>query len=65
MVRGGLALQVPETIFEAGLASNIEVVNAQEVLASAQSAAIRCIFDYHLARARLAKAQGNIRDLFE
>jgi len=59
------SLELATDRFEAGLASNIEVVNAQEVLASAQSAAIRCVFDYHIARARLAKAQGNIRDLFE
>jgi len=59
------SLELATDRFEAGLASNIEVVNAQEVLASAQSAAIRCVFDYHIARARLAKAQGNIGDLFE
>lgn len=51
--------------FESGLSTSIEIVNAQEALASAQSDAIGCVLDYHLARARLARAQGNIRDLFE
>ena len=51
--------------FEAGLSTDIEVVNAQESRASAEAAASRCIFDYYMARARLARAQGNLQDLFD
>ncbi|HWB95511.1 MAG TPA: TolC family protein [Bryobacteraceae bacterium] len=51
--------------FEGGLSSNIEVVNAQEAVASAESVAIRCIFDYYMARAELARVEGNVQDLFE
>lgn len=51
--------------FEGGLATNLEVVSAQEAVASAESIAIRCIFDYYMARAKLARVEGNVRDLFE
>ena len=59
------SLELATDRFENGLSTNIEIVTAQDALASAQSEAIRCVFDYHSARARLARAQGDIRDLFE
>jgi outer membrane protein TolC len=59
------SLELAADRFEDGLSSDIEVVNAQEALASAQTEAIRCVFDYHIARARLARAEGDVRGLFE
>lgn len=58
-------LDLASARYAGALTSNIEVVNAQESLASAQSTAIRCVFDYFSARARLARARGDVRTLFE
>jgi outer membrane protein len=58
-------LQLAQARFEGGFSTNIEVVIAQEAVASAQAVEIRCLHDWYMARARLAKAQGNIMALFD
>jgi len=57
-------LELARARFEGGFSTNIEVVSAQEALTAAQSAEIGCLYDWYLARARLAKAQGDILALF-
>lgn len=49
--------------FEQGVADNSEVVNAQARLADAEDALVEAQFQYFLARANLARAEGDIRQL--
>lgn len=49
--------------FEQGVADNSEVVNAQARLADAEDALVQAQFLFFLARASLARAEGDIRQL--
>lgn len=50
--------------FQAGVANNIEVVSAQDALARANDNQIGALFSYNEARANLARATGQIEDLY-
>src|SRR5262249_7510589 len=51
--------------FEAGVANNIDVVQAQETLAEATETRIAAIYDQNLARAALARALGLAETAFQ
>jgi outer membrane protein len=53
-----------EERFLAGVASNIEVVSAQDALARANDNQIDALYRYHQARADLARATGGIEKLY-
>jgi outer membrane protein len=50
--------------FQAGVANNIEVVSAQDALARANNNQIGALYSYNEARANLARATGQIEDLY-
>jgi outer membrane protein len=50
--------------FQAGVANNIEVVQAQDALARAQDNQIGALFRYNQARAELARATGQMEALY-
>jgi outer membrane protein len=50
--------------FQAGVADNIEVVTAQDALARANDNQIGALFRYNTARADLARATGQMQDLY-
>ena len=54
----GEQLQQARDRFAAGVASNLEVTQAQETVASASEAYIRALYAYNLGRASLARAMG-------
>jgi outer membrane protein TolC len=55
------SLELARLRYEAGLATNLDVVTAQANLAQAEEEEIRTRFERLQARARLAQAQGNTR----
>jgi outer membrane protein len=59
------SLTLAQARFEGGLSTNIDVVSAQEAVASADAVESRCLLDLSIARARIAKAQGQITELFQ
>ncbi len=50
--------------FQAGVADNIEVVSAQDALARANSNQIGALYRYNEARAQLARATGQIQNVY-
>lgn len=50
--------------FQAGVANNVELIQAQDALARAQDNQIGALFRYNQARAELARATGQIEDLY-
>lgn len=50
--------------FQAGVADNIEVVSAQDALARANANQIGALYRYNLARADLARATGQMQNLY-
>lgn len=50
--------------FQAGVANNIEVVSAQDALARANDNQIGALYRYNLARADLARATGQMQNLY-
>lgn len=50
--------------FQAGVADNVEVVTAQDALARANDNQIRALFGYNTARADLARATGQMENLY-
>lgn len=50
--------------FQAGVADNIEVVTAQDALARANNNQIGALYRYNTARANLARATGQMQDLY-
>jgi outer membrane protein TolC len=50
--------------FAAGVATTVEVVQAQEQVANAESDYISSIFSYNLARFSLARATGELESTF-
>jgi outer membrane protein TolC len=54
----GEQLQQAQDRFEAGVANNIDVVQAQEALASSNESFIASLYDQSLARASMARATG-------
>jgi outer membrane protein len=54
------SLELARLRFVAGLATNIDTVVAQGTLAEAEDGEIRARYEQQLARARLARAQGNV-----
>jgi outer membrane protein len=50
--------------FQAGVADNVEVVTAQDALARANDNQIGALFRYNTARANLARATGQMQDLY-
>jgi outer membrane protein TolC len=61
----GRAVNLTEARFREGLSTNVEVVAAQEALASAEAAEIGRRYAYQIARARLARARGDVMAIFD
>lgn len=59
------SLELARLRFSAGLAANIDTIVAQGTLAEAEDREIRARYDMQLARARLARAQGDVYLFFE
>jgi outer membrane protein len=57
-------VELSQARFEGGLSTNIDVVLAQEGLASAEALEIGRRYGYHAARARLARARGDVMSVF-
>lgn len=55
------SLELAKLRYEAGMTTNLDVVTAQSNLSEAEEEEIRTTFDGLLARARLARAQGDAR----
>lgn len=65
----GLELALKELVFardrySAGLASNIEVTNAQTSVARARDNYVEALFRFNASRINLARAKGEIERLF-
>jgi outer membrane protein TolC len=50
--------------FAAGVAGNIEVVQAQDALATSRDAYVSSVFDHNLAKASLARSLGVVEEAF-
>lgn len=59
------SLELSRLRFSSGLSTNLDVVNAQSALALADDFEIRTRYDYLLAKARLARARGNVNLFFD
>lgn len=59
------ALELARLRFGAGISTNIDTTQAQGILAQAEDFEIRSRYDYFVARARLARAMGNVYSFFE
>lgn len=51
-------LELTKVRFDAGLATTVDVLDGQMLLTQTEAAAVQAIYDYNLAKARLAKALG-------
>ena len=65
----GIELAMKELTFardryEAGLATNIEVTNAQTSVARARDNVIEALFRYNASRINLARAKGELEQIF-
>ena len=56
-------LELARERFAVGVATNIEVTNAQTSVAQARDNVIRALFNFNAARVNLARAQGRLEDL--
>jgi outer membrane protein len=59
------SLDLAKVKFEVGVSNNIDVTSAQETVAIAEDNEVRSLFDLALARANLAKAQGDVLGFFK
>jgi outer membrane protein TolC len=59
------AVELAQLRFLEGLSTNIEVVTAQESLASAEAMEIGRRYAFHIARATLARAHGDVMAIFQ
>jgi outer membrane protein len=57
-------VELSQARFAGGLSTNIDVVTAQEGLASAEALEIARRYGYHAARAKLARARGDVMAVF-
>jgi outer membrane protein TolC len=58
-------VRMAQARFGGGLSTNLDVLAAQEILADAEAVEIQCRYRYYVARARLARASGDIMAIFE
>ena len=56
-------LNLAKERFSVGVVTNIEVTNAQNSLAAARDTLIEALFNFHVARVNLARAQGRLEEL--
>jgi outer membrane protein TolC len=56
-------LELARERFAVGVATNIEVTNAQTSVAQARDNVIEGLFNFNAARINLARSQGRLRDL--
>jgi outer membrane protein TolC len=59
------ALELSQLRFGSGIATNLDLITAQGILAEAEDREIRLRYEHSLARARLARARGNVYLFFE
>ncbi|MCC6367237.1 MAG: TolC family protein [Bryobacterales bacterium] len=59
------ALELARLRFASGIATNLDTITAQGTLAQAEDYEIRIRYDYLLARARMARATGNVYAFLE
>jgi outer membrane protein TolC len=59
------SLELARLRFAAGISTNIDTTQAQSTLAQAEDFEIRSRYDYFVARARLARAKGDVFGFFE
>lgn len=59
------SLELARLRFSSGIATNLDTITAQGTLAQAEDAEIRTRYEFHLARARWARAVGNVYAFFE
>ncbi|MCC6391496.1 MAG: TolC family protein [Bryobacterales bacterium] len=59
------ALELARLRFASGIATNLDTITAQGTLAQAEDYEIRIRYDFLLARARLARARGNVYAFLE
>lgn len=59
------SLELARLRYEAGLATSLDVITAQGLLAQAEDLEIRTRYDYLLATARLARARGDVNAFFD
>jgi len=56
-------LELARQRFAVGVATNIEVTNAQTSVAQARDNLIEALFNFNASRVDLARAQGRLQDL--
>jgi outer membrane protein TolC len=59
------ALELSQLRFASGIATNLDLITAQGILAEAEDREIRLRYEHALARARLARARGSVYSFFE
>jgi len=59
------SLELARLRFSSGIATNLDTITAQGTLAQAEDAEIRTRYEFHLARARWARAVGNVYAFFD
>ncbi|MBL8222984.1 MAG: TolC family protein, partial [Bryobacterales bacterium] len=59
------SLELARLRFSSGIATNLDTITAQGTLAQAEDAEIRTRYEFHLARARWARAVGTVYAFFE
>ena len=59
------ALELSRLRFRAGIATSVDVATAESALAQSEDFEIRTRYDWHLAEARLARAEGNVYWFFD
>lgn len=59
------SLELARLRFSSGIATNLDTITAQGALAQAEDTEIRTRYEFHLARARWARAIGNVYAFFD
>lgn len=59
-----ITLELTRSRYKAGISTNVEVIDAQDMLARAHENEIRALYNYNISRANLAKAMGNIQSMY-
>ena len=59
------SIRLAQARFGGGLSTNLDVLAAQETVANVEATEIECRYNFYVARAKLARAKGNIMAVFD
>jgi outer membrane protein len=59
------SVRLAQARFGGGLSTNLDVLAAQETVADVEAIEIQCRYSFYVARARLARAEGDVMAVFD